>query len=69
MGTLIDRIARAVEARIVAALEAGGPEYDELYDRTYTDARARGLDNDAAHAEAGRVAEAWLAENAKREKE
>ena len=57
---LADRIAQAVADRLIAALDTP-PEYDALYDRTYTKACAAGLDYNAAHAEASQVAEAWLA--------
>lgn len=49
----------AVE-RLIAALDVE-PGYDEEYDRALTEALARGLERDEAHAEANRVADAWQA--------
>jgi len=56
--TLIDRIAQAVANRLASALDVE-PGYDDVYDRAFDAALARGVERDEAHAEAMRVADAW----------
>lgn len=58
---LIDHIARAVEARLVAEMATDGPEYDAVYDQAFEDALARGLERSEAHDEAFRIADEWKA--------
>lgn len=58
---LIERITRAVEARLVAEIATDGPEYDAVYDRAFDEAVARGLERDEVHREAARVADEWKA--------
>lgn len=66
MANLIDQIARAVEARLAAAIAGDGPEYDAVYDDAFTAALAEGVAYDEAHRIAARVADEWKAAQAKK---
>jgi hypothetical protein len=61
MANLIDLIVSRVVDRLVAEMATDGPEYDAVYDLAHDEARARGMDEDAAYREAARVADEWKA--------